>query len=148
MGRNKEAAQRALDRREHEDKATRLAVEVPRLATLKLEVEDGKGATFGFVAHVRHVVVASAPSLFEFPCGDRMCKDGGHDLTREILAALRSGDERFEGEHVCDGSVGTEGAHACDRMLRYVGTATYREAPAASPGAPLGRSEGWGRAGA
>jgi len=127
MGRNKEAMQRAIDRRSHEDSAKRLAVEVPRLSSLKLELEDGRGAVFGCVTHVRRVVVENAPSLFELPCGDRMCRDGGHDFTREILGALRSSQVRFEGEHECDGSVGKDGGNRCSRVMRYVASATYAE---------------------
>lgn len=147
MGRNKEAMQRAADRREHEDSAARLAVEVPALSSLKLEVEDGRGATFGSVAHVRHVVVATAPSLFEMPCGDRSCKDGGHDMTREIVSALRNHQTRFEGEHECDGSIGTDGGIRCARVMRYVGTATYTASPSPSPSQNTmpDRSERWSR---
>lgn len=145
MGRNKEAMQRALDRREHEDSAARLAVDVPTLSTLKLEVQDGRGAMFGAVSHVRHVVVGSAPSLFEMPCGDRSCKDGGHDFTWEIISALRNSRERFEGEHECNGSLGTDGAVRCARVMRYVGTATYKPAPPKALEVAPQSSQRWSR---
>lgn len=132
MGKSREAARRATERREYEDSAARLATELPRLSTLRLELEDGRGSVFGFVAHVRHVVVPTAPALFEFPCGDRMCKEGGHDLTREILGALRAGKQRIEGAHVCGGLVGLDGSIPCGRVLHYVGSATLRELTSAT----------------
>jgi hypothetical protein len=73
---------------------------------------------------VRHIVVASAPALFVMPCHDTQCKDGGHDLTTEILSALRGQKVNFQGEDVCSGVVGSAG---CSRVLGYVAVATYRE---------------------
>ena len=125
MRRNTEAAQRAQDRRQHEDSATRLHAEIPRLATLKLDITDGGAVTFGGLVHVRHVVVNTAPALFEIVCGDRNCKDGGHDLTWEIMRALRASEPRFEGSHECSGSLGSLGSGHCNRVLKYVATATY-----------------------
>jgi hypothetical protein len=125
MGRNREAAQRATERRQHEDGAQRLQQAVPRLLTLKLEVEDGIESTFGGVTHVRHVIVPSAPALFELPCGDRTCKDGGHDLTRELLRELQASKVEFHGKSECNGYLGTDGAQRCTRILRYVARATY-----------------------
>ena len=72
---------------------------------------------------MRHVVVASAPALFVPPCHDTQCKDGGHDLTDEILAALRRRSGRFAGEDACRGTVGSAG---CSRVLQYVAVATYQ----------------------
>jgi hypothetical protein len=68
-------------------------------------------------------VVASAPALFVLPCRDTQCKDGGHDLTNVILAALRRQKERFEGEDACLGVVGSAG---CSRVLGFVAVATYQ----------------------
>lgn len=73
--------------------------------------------------HIRRIVVERAPALFELPCGDRSCKDGGHDLTHAILTELQHGTTRFEGENHCSGYLG--GA-PCGSVLRYVGVATYR----------------------
>lgn len=126
-GRHTEALQKTLERREHEDTAARLCAEVPRLTTLRLEISDGGGMMFGGAEHVRHVVVPRAPALFDIPCGDHGCKDGGHDLTFEILRALRATQVRFEGEHGCNGSVGADGASRCTRTMKYVAKATYQE---------------------
>jgi len=126
MRRNTEAAQRTLDRRLHEDGAARLHLEVPTLATLKLQILDGGGGTFGGVEHVKHVVVPSAPALFVIPCGDHNCKDGGHDLTWEIMRALRASEPKFEGQHQCSGSLGSMGSGQCTRVLKYVAIATYQ----------------------
>jgi hypothetical protein len=97
---------------------------IPSLQGLRLEVlERSPGISHPEHSHVRHVVVASAPALFVVPCHDTQCKDGGHDLTQEILAALRRRNERFEGEDVCHGTVGSTG---CSRTLGYVAVATYQ----------------------
>jgi len=126
-GRHTEVMQRTLERREHEDSAARLSTEVPRLETLRIEISDGGGSMFGGVDHVRHVVVARAAALFNVTCGDHNCKDGGHDLTHEIMRALRATQVRFEGQHECNGSVGADGATRCTRTMKYVASATYRE---------------------
>jgi hypothetical protein len=120
------AAQRFAERRQREDEAPRLHGEVPKLETLKLEVGEHRGG--GAVAeapHIRRVVVENAPALFVLPCGDPSCKEGGHDVTSRIMRSLQSGATTFEGEDVCQGMVGTA---PCNRVLRYVGTATYKSA--------------------
>jgi hypothetical protein len=121
--RNSEAAQRMQDRRRRQDDAARLSVEIPRLETLRLELADEGPGMSGSVSHVRPVVVTSAPALFELPCSNHYCKDGGHDVTWEVMRALRGGLTRFEGQHTCNGSVGTS---ECAHVLKYVGIATYR----------------------
>ena len=73
--------------------------------------------------HIRHVVVAHAPLLFEMPCRDQACKDGGHDVTNAIVRSLKNGETQFEGEHSCTGYVGDG---PCQRVLRYVATASYK----------------------
>jgi hypothetical protein len=123
--RNDEAAQRAAERRQREDAAPRLAATVPQLETLRLEVQETRaGISNSEAAHIRHIVVAHAPALFVVPCHDAQCKDGGHDVTSSILFALRSREQRFEGEDACRGYVG---ATNCARVLRYTGIAAYRE---------------------
>ena len=121
--RTSEAALRSVERRRREDTAPRLAQEVPRLETLVIQMADGEGGTLGAIDHVRRVVVASAPAMFENVCGNRACKDGGHDLTSEIMHALRAGQTRFEGRDACHGTVGS--SH-CANVLTYVATATYK----------------------
>lgn len=119
-----EAAERAQARREAEDAAPRLAAEIPNLETLRLEVEEHEGsARRPEQTYLRHIVVPSAPALFLIPCGDSRCKDGGHDITREVLTALRAGETRFQGSDACQGS---QGSAPCVRVLHWVGNATYK----------------------
>jgi hypothetical protein len=121
---NREVTRRTAERRQREDEAPRLAVTIPALQGLRLEVlEHSSSISHPEHTHVRHVVVANAPALFVMPCHDTHCKDGGHDLTQEILAALGRRNARFEGEDVCRGMVGSAG---CSRILGYVGVATYQ----------------------
>ena len=121
--RNNDAARRFAERRRREDEAPRLHAEVPALVTLDLTFAERKGDATGETSHVRRVVVASAPALFEITCGDASCLDGGHDLTHMIMRALRDRRTAFDGEDVCHGNVG---AATCARVLRYTGAANYR----------------------
>ena len=121
---NREVARRTAERRQREDEAPRLAETIPALQGLRLEVlEHSSSISRPEHTHVRHVVVASAPALFIMPCHDTQCKDGGHDLTHEILAALRRRNARFDGQDACRGTVGSAG---CSRILGYVAVATYQ----------------------
>jgi hypothetical protein len=121
---DREVTRRTAERRQREDEAPRLAETIPALQGLRLEVlEHSSSISHPEHTHVRHVVVANAPALFVMPCHDTQCKDGGHDLTQEILAALRRRNARFEGEDVCRGTVGSAG---CSRVLGYVAVATYQ----------------------
>ena len=118
-----EARQRFAERRQREDEAPRLTAAVPHLQSLTLEIaERSEGRPVAEPTHVRRVVVEHAPALFVLPCGDARCRDGGHDVTYEVLSALRAGDGRFEGQDGCGGSVGTG---QCSRILHFVGVATY-----------------------
>jgi hypothetical protein len=122
--RNSEAAQRFAERRRREDAAPRLRDVVPTLATLRLEIDERRGATStGDPRHVRLVVVDSAPAMFHVPCGDHSCREGGHDMTDAVLHALKAGDARAELEDACHGSVGTA---ICGAVMRLVLAATYR----------------------
>ncbi|MCL2723490.1 MAG: hypothetical protein FWD69_03545 [Polyangiaceae bacterium] len=122
--RNRDAANRFAERRRREDEAPRLHTEVPPLETLKLELEERRsGVASAEVSHIRRVVVATAPALFEVPCSNPSCHDGGHDLTSPVMSALRARSPRFEGEDTCYGQVGNA---SCERVLKYVATATYR----------------------
>ena len=119
-----EAAERAQARRELENAAPRLATEVPTLTTLKLELEEHEGTSRRPEQnHIRHIVVTSAPALFMVPCGDSRCKDGGHDITREVMRSLRGGETKFQGNDACQGS---QGSGLCVRVLHYTGIATYK----------------------
>src|SRR5881394_2700311 len=97
--RNLEAAERQAERRRREDQAPRLAQSVPKLEHLRLELEERRPAiSASETAHVRHIIISRAPALFELPCQDPRCKDGGHDLTASIMRALRASEGRFAGE--------------------------------------------------
>src|SRR5450755_1717922 len=121
--RNSEAAQRFAERRQREDEAPRLSAEVPRLESLKLEIEERRaGGAVAESAHIRRIVVDHAPALFLLPCGDSSCKDGGHDVTRVLMHALHAGAARTEGEDACNGQIGSA---TCSRVMRFVATATY-----------------------
>lgn len=121
--RNSEAAQRAAARRQREDEAPRLMTEVPALESLRLEVEERREHGTVSSSHIRRVVIDNAPALFVVGCNDRACKDGGHDVTSEVMRALRGRQESFEGSHACEGQVGS--AH-CASVMHYKGIATFK----------------------
>ena len=119
-----EAAQRAAERRRREDEAPRLKDKVPALESLRLDVEERtEGASVSDSAHVRRIVVEHAPAMFEIPCSDHACKDGGHDLTYQIMQSLRANETEFHGEDACRGHLGPS---PCRRVLKYVAHATFR----------------------
>ena len=122
--RNSEAAERLAERRRREDSAPRLLARVPKLDSLKLEIQEVRaGVLIGESTYVKRVPVEHAPALFDLPCLDNTCKDGGHDVSHDILRALESGQTSFEGEDACNGHSGNA---QCRRVLRYVATATYK----------------------
>jgi hypothetical protein len=122
-GRSREAFLRFAERRRREDEARRLQSEVPRLRTLRLEIEEHRGSsTLAETKHVRHVVVARAPALFVLPCGDTDCRDGGHDVTDAVMQSMCEQATEFVVEHECLGDV--RGAR-CDRVVRIKAAATY-----------------------
>lgn len=93
---------------------------MPTLATLQIAVvEEQAGASS---KHIKHVVVARAPALFVFPCGDTVCIDGGHDVTSEVMHALRGKAKQMTGDSKCSGMTGSA---PCSRRIRYELTATY-----------------------
>lgn len=113
------------DRWKREDDSPRLKVEVPRLSTLRMSLEEYSGGhTVAGTNRIQHVVVAQAAARFEIPCGDTKCEDGGHNLTREVLGHLRSEHADFEGSSTCDGHVGDR---PCERVLKYSAQATYAD---------------------
>lgn len=125
--RQSEAQLRATERRKRQDDAPRLKTEIPGLSELRLEIEEYLGgSTVSAARHTRHIVVAGAPALFEFPCSESGCNDGGHDLTSEIMRALRSGSTEFQGEDTCYGHLGSS-ASPCRRVLRYSAIAKFGE---------------------
>ncbi len=121
-----EASIRQAERRQREDEAPRLATAAPELVSLRLEIEelrDGGRSAEG--TYSRPIQVATAPALFEYPCGDRSCKDGGHDFTRTILSAVKAKETKFEGEDSCQGSLGSSGV-PCRRTMHIIATASYQ----------------------
>ena len=119
-----EAAERVAERRRREDQAPRLIERVPRLESLRLEIQELRdGVCVLESKHVRRIPVDHAPALFELPCLDGFCEDGMHDLTQAILRELEAGATEFGGEDACSGHTGSS---ACHRVLKYVGVATYR----------------------
>lgn len=113
------------DRWKREDDAPRLKNEVPKLATLRLSLEEYSGGhTVAGTNRIQHVVVAQAASRFEIPCGDSKCEDGGHDLSRDMLSHLRAGHAEFEGSNTCTGHVVER---PCERVLKYSALATYSD---------------------
>jgi hypothetical protein len=96
---------------------------VPRLKTLRLEVEERRGShAVAESKHVRHVIVERAPALFVLPCGDSSCRDGGHELTHSVLDHLRRADPEFVVEDTCFGTIGSA---SCGRIMRVLAKATY-----------------------
>jgi hypothetical protein len=117
--RNDQAAkQRSQERRQREDEAPRLIKEVRRLTSLHIDVVNGG------TQYVWRIVVERAPALFEIACLEPACTNGGHDITRSVMQALRASSVRFEGEGVCPGDLPLG---ACGRSLKYVAKATYRD---------------------
>jgi hypothetical protein len=114
--------QRTLERRQREDDAPRLHALVPRLRALDIAFSEGEGGAFASIDHVRHVVVARAPALFEQRCANPSCKGGEHQFTSELVAGLRRDEARIEGEDRC---LAPMGASSCQWVLKYVATARY-----------------------
>ncbi len=125
--RNNEAADRMRERRREEDAAPRLAAQVPLLRSLRLSLSFHRGEVrIGDASYVRVVVVPTAPALFNIPCSDSSCRDGGHQITGAMLKALRAGLTEFRGEEPCRGSVGASGG-PCGSVLTYEAQATYEK---------------------
>jgi hypothetical protein len=115
-----QAAQRSADHRRREDEAQRLCTSVPGLTSLRLYVSER--SLTGTTKHVKLIVVDRAPALFVIRCGDGFCKDGEHDITREVMLALRERKLEHEGESDCNGA---SGAGSCGRSITYRMVAEY-----------------------
>lgn len=123
--RNREVAERTRQRQEREEEAPRLSEEVPSLRSLRLTMRFLRGAqAVPESQHVRIVVVPRAPALFVVPCSDPLCREGGHDVTREIMVHLRASRGTFGGEASCNGSLGSAAA-PCVRLMSFAADATY-----------------------
>jgi len=115
---SQEVKQRIAERRQRENDAPRLINEVRRLTSLKIDIANGGNQ------YLWRIVVERAPALFEIACPEKTCTNGGHDITRSVMQALRASSVRFEGETVCRGDVPLG---SCGRVLSYVAQATYRD---------------------
>ena len=112
-----------LERWKREDAAARLSTEAPTLVLLRLELaESSNGRKVLDSTRTVHVVVARAAALFEVPCSDARCTDGGYDLTREIMHHVRQRRRSFVGQECCNGYMGN---HPCTRVLQYVAHAEF-----------------------
>lgn len=124
MNRSREGAARFAERRLREDESPRLKDAVPNLETLRLEIEERRGSvSVAETKHVKIVPVQHAPALFVLVCGDSSCKDGGHELTSQVMRHLSNGQTSFEVDDECLGSVGTA---TCHRIVHLKATATYK----------------------
>lgn len=112
-----EAKQRTVERREREDKAPRLNVEVRRLVSLDIEIEHAESR------YIWRIVVDRAPALFELACPEQTCTNGGHDITRPVMQGLKSSQTAFEGESTCRGDLPSGN---CGRVVKYRAKATYK----------------------
>ena len=122
-GKSREAQERFAERRRREDEAPRLRDEAPDLRSLRLVIEEARGTTsLAEARHVRIVIVDRAPALFIIPCGDPDCRDGGHDVTRELLSNLHTHDKEFVVKDSCNGNVRDV---ACGRTVQVKASATY-----------------------
>jgi len=146
-----QAAAAHQERRQREDQAPRLTLEVRQLAALDIDVAEYRaGGTALAARYTRRIVIQHAPAHFEIPCSDERCTGGGYDLTHEMMGALRSRRTVFDGQAACSGAVGSAD---CGRFLRYFAHASYLD-DTTTPGhalakdsrLPLGRSSGEPRA--
>src|SRR5580692_2855809 len=122
-GKSREAQERFAERRRKEDEASRLRDEAPDLRSLRLVIEESRGNTsLAEARHVRIVIVDRAPALFVLPCGDSDCRDGGHDVTREVMGYLRARATEFVVTESCHGAVRDV---PCGRIMHVKATAGY-----------------------
>lgn len=113
----------AADLRERMLSAARLAMAVPSLATLRIDVREHSATTC--ITYKKLVAVASAPALFVLACGDERCVHGGHDITSSLMRALNARETSGEGAHTCAGETGTA---ACSRRILFHFVAEYHVA--------------------
>lgn len=117
------AALAATTRRQREDDAPRLAAVVPDLTALAIKVDEK--SIISAPRYVRRIVVDRAPAVFLIPCSDPNCGEGGHDISSEVMAALRGKKHRFNGSHLCTGWVGSK---HCERTIWFEVEAEYAQA--------------------
>src|SRR5512147_447027 len=115
----------ATARRQREDDAPRLATLLPEVTALAIRVDER--STISAPKYVRRFVVDRAPAVFLIPCSDPNCSEGGHDISSDVVAALRSKRSHFTGSHVCTGWVGSK---QCERTIWFDGEAEYARSKA------------------
>lgn len=121
--RNNDAQERFLERKRRDDEAPRLLSEVPNLTGLRFDIrEHTPGNSFSTSTYVRRIVVEHAPARFFIACSDPTCRDGGHDLTREVMWQLQRGETTFEGDSECCGQTRMS---TCRRVVHYAAVAAY-----------------------
>jgi len=112
-----------LERWKREDEAARLSAEAPALRQLRLELsESSNGHRVLDSYRIVHIVVPRAAALFEVPCSDGRCKEGGYDLTRDVMHSVRQRRRSFVGQNCCNGYLGNS---PCPRVLSFVGHAEF-----------------------
>ncbi len=137
---NLELKERRTHRMAREDAAGKLLLKTPDLVDLHMSIDETqKGGSMGDRRYIRRIVLAQAPALFEVPCSDPQCEDGGYDVTHEVLSALASRRTHFEGQQTC---LGRGRVKDCGRVFHYVATATYRDDRSAEPGKVAHAREG------
>ena len=99
-----------------------MAAELPLLRSARIEIVEN--VANGSTKYSKHVVVARSPVLFIIPCGDPACKDGGHDITSEVMRAFRQHLASAVGESACGG---TTGSAQCRRSIQFTVTAQYAD---------------------
>jgi hypothetical protein len=109
------------ERRQREDESPRLRTVVPRLLSIRLELNESRGEGL-LASHIKRIALEHAPSVFMIPCGELRCRRGSYDLTDSILTALRRGESRVEVTDTCMGEVGSS---TCGRVMRCVAVAEY-----------------------
>lgn len=111
------------ERWKREDEAARLSAEAPTLVQLRLELsESSNGRRVLDSTRIVHIVVARAAARFEVPCSDERCKDGGHDLTHDVMRNVREHRRSFVGQDICNGYLGDS---PCTRVLEFVAHAAF-----------------------
>jgi hypothetical protein len=111
------------ERWDRENAAPRLKELVPNLKSLRLSLVELRATReIGGTRRTQHVIVDTASTRFEVPCGESGCNGGGHDLTGTASSALRQQQRTFGGTSDCQGNVKER---PCDRQLQYSFVAEY-----------------------
>lgn len=115
-------AQHRSERWIREDEAARVQHMAPNVAGLRFEFHESPGE--GRVpdsTRFQHILVPRAAAL-QVGCSDAGCRDGGFDITAEVLRALRERKSDVSGESCCFGSVGDR---PCERVLKFRAVAEW-----------------------